>query len=93
MSASKLVWQDGRQTATADFSIPHIGQLKLEVYSAFPGDSRKRTTEECHELAIRHARLLVRNLANELDRISFAPMTYPGSVAQSDESSEHCAVA
>jgi len=46
----------------------------MEVHSALPGDDSKRTYEERHELAIRHARVLVRNLAKELDRSCHRPV-------------------
>ncbi len=51
----------------ASFRI-HVGELTFEVESAFPGGESAHTPEEQRALAVRHARLLVRNLANELDR-------------------------
>ena len=68
MSNSHLTWTDGDRTATANFAIPNVGQLSIEVESALPSDGPGQTPEERKLLAIRHARLPIRNLANRLDR-------------------------
>jgi hypothetical protein len=68
MSNSHLTWTDGDRTATANFTIPYVGQLSIEVESALPGDGSGQTPEERKSLAVRNARLLIRNLANRLDR-------------------------
>jgi hypothetical protein len=64
MKKSKLVWNERDGRAKAAFSISHIGQLSFEVEAELPGQS----PAECHALALRHAKLLVRNLASELER-------------------------
>ena len=66
MRTSRLIWLDGSRNATATFRIPYVGELTIEVEAELPGD--KQTAEERRALAIRHAQLLLRNLANELDR-------------------------
>ena len=68
MSNSNLTWKDGDRTATANFRIPNVGQLSIEVDSALPGNGSGHTAAERKSLAIRHARLLIRNLANQLER-------------------------
>ena len=68
MSASKLVWNETERQAKAAFSIAHVGRLSFEVEAELPGAGARQTPEERHALALRHARLLVRNLANELER-------------------------
>jgi hypothetical protein len=67
MSNSHLTSKNGDRTATADFKIPNVGQLSIEVESALPGNGSRHTAAERKSLAIRHARLLIRNLANQLD--------------------------
>lgn len=58
----------GERDDQAAFSIAHIGRLNLEVEAHWPGAGLGQTPEERHALALRHAKLLVRNLANELER-------------------------
>jgi hypothetical protein len=70
MKKSKLLWTDGSRQATARFSIPYVGELTVEVESELPGADTEQSTAERRALAIRHAKLLLRNLANELDRQS-----------------------
>jgi len=70
MSKSTLQWTDEQQQAKAQFSIPYVGQLTIEVESGLPGSGSTQTPAERKALAIRHAKLLVRNLANELERQS-----------------------
>jgi hypothetical protein len=67
MRQSKLIWKDGRKSARASFSIPLVGELNIEVESQLPGAGSMQSEAERKALALRHARLLVRNLANELD--------------------------
>jgi hypothetical protein len=67
---SKLLWTDGNRQATARFSIPYVGELTIEVESEIPGAEAEQSVAERRALAIRHAKLLVRNLANELERQS-----------------------
>jgi len=68
MKNSNLTWKDGDRTATANFKIPYVGELSIEVESALPGGGSGQTPAERKSLAVRHARLLIRNLANQLDR-------------------------
>jgi hypothetical protein len=42
--------------------------LSIEVEAALPDTGPEQTKEERRSLAVRHARLLIRNLANHLDR-------------------------
>jgi hypothetical protein len=67
-STGKPVWQYGERTAQLTFAIPHVGELSLTVHAALPGAGWRQTPEEQKELAMRHAILLVRNLANVLER-------------------------
>jgi hypothetical protein len=68
MTKKNLRWETGDQVAKAEFSIEHVGILKFEVESKLPGGGTRQTAEERKALALRHAKLLVRNLANELER-------------------------
>jgi hypothetical protein len=70
MKKSRLLWTDEQRQAKAQFSIPYVGQLTIEVESELPGADARQTAAERKALAIRHAKLLVRNLANELERQS-----------------------
>ena len=70
MKKSRLLWTDEQQPAKAEFSIPYVGQLTIEVESELPGTGAEQTPAERKALAIRHAKLLVRNLASELERQS-----------------------
>jgi hypothetical protein len=70
MSKSKLVWTEENHLAKADFTIDHVGRLNFEVASDLPGAGEGQPAEERRALALRHAKLLVRNLANELERQS-----------------------
>jgi hypothetical protein len=69
MKKSKLLWTDENRQAKARFSITYVGELTIEVESEVPGGG-SRNAEERKALAMRHAKLLVRNLANELERQS-----------------------
>ena len=62
MKKSTLLWTDDRQQAKAHFTIPYVGQLTIEVESELPGTDGPQTPAERKALAIRHAKLLVRNL-------------------------------
>jgi hypothetical protein len=68
MSISKLEWNETERSAKAAFSISDVGHLSFEVAAEMPGAGARQTPEERHALALRHAKLLVRNLANELER-------------------------
>lgn len=70
MSRSKLIWSEGDHLAKANFTIDHVGRLNIEVAADFPGAGENQPAEERRALALRHAKLLVRSLANELDRQS-----------------------
>ena len=70
MATQKLVWEQGKRNARASFTIPYVGKLSLEVETQFPGAGDRESPIEHKELALRHAKLLVRNLANALDRQS-----------------------
>lgn len=69
MKKSNLQWTDDDHQAKAQFSIPYVGELTIAVESGVPGTSAQ-TAAERKALAIRHAKLLVRNLASELERHS-----------------------
>jgi len=64
----KLIWQQGERTAKVHYSIPYVGELNLEVSAALPGAGVREPAEEQRDLALRHVRLLLRNLMNALDR-------------------------
>ena len=68
MSNSTFVWNENEGVAKAAFSISQVGRLSFEVEAGLPGAGARQTPEERHALALRHAKLLVRNLANELER-------------------------
>lgn len=68
MSKSKLVWNDGDRLAKAAFTIENIGRVSIEVEAELPGAGPGQSAQERRALALRHARLLVRNLANALER-------------------------
>jgi hypothetical protein len=68
MRQAKFVWKDGAKGAQASFTIPLVGEVSLEVEADLPATGAKQTREQRKALAMRHARLLVRNLVNELDR-------------------------
>jgi hypothetical protein len=68
MSKTKLEWNDGERHSKAAFTIEYVGRVNIEVDSALPGSGARQSPEERHALALRHARLLVRNLANALER-------------------------
>jgi hypothetical protein len=69
MAKKKLHWDGGSdKKIKAHFSIEHVGSLSFEVESTLPGDGSRLTAEEKRALALRHAQLLVRGLAKELDR-------------------------
>ncbi len=68
MATNRIIWKDGDRNTEASFRIPYVGELTIQVESELPGSGTKQTEEERRALAIRHAQLLIRNLANELDR-------------------------
>lgn len=68
MTASTFLWNEDTRVAKAAFSIAQVGRLSFEVEAELPGAGPGQTKEERHALALRHAKLLVRNLANELER-------------------------
>ncbi|WP_119271404.1 hypothetical protein [Taklimakanibacter deserti] len=70
MSKSKLIWSEEDHSAKANFTIDHVGRLNFEVASDLPGAGLDQPAAERRALALRHAKLLVRNLANELERQS-----------------------
>jgi len=70
MSGAKTIWEHGKRISKASFSIPYIGELSLQVEAELPGAGGRLTAEEQKELVLRHARLLVRNFVNLLDRES-----------------------
>jgi len=67
MSNSKLTWNEESKTVKADYQIKHVGNLHFEVDSNLPGGVRQ-SAEEKRALALRHAKLLLRGLATELER-------------------------
>jgi hypothetical protein len=69
MKQSKLVWAEDDGKATAHFSIDFVGDLTIQVQSDLPGTNSGQSPDDKHALAIRHAKLLIRNLASELDRL------------------------
>jgi hypothetical protein len=70
MTKSKLIWSESDHLAKANFTIDHVGRLNFEVASDLPGTGERQPAEERRALALRHAKLLVRNLASELERQS-----------------------
>lgn len=68
MKKSKLLWDSAEKRAKAHFSIENIGTLSFEVEANLPGGGERQTADEKRALALRHARLLVRGLASELER-------------------------
>jgi hypothetical protein len=68
MSATKLEWNDGDRQSKAAFTIEYVGRVNIEVESGLPGSGAGLSREERRALALRHAKLLVRNLANALER-------------------------
>lgn len=68
MSKAKLVWKDSGDLTKADFVIDHVGRLNIEVASDLPASGARLPLPERRALALRHAKLLVRSLANELER-------------------------
>jgi hypothetical protein len=68
MSNSKLTWNEESKTVTADYHIEHVGNLHFEVDSNLPGGGARESEREKRALALRHAKLLVRGLAAELER-------------------------
>ena len=68
MSISKLVWEEGDKLTKAAFTIQNVGRVTIEVESKFPGSGPNRTPDERRAVALRHARLLARNLSNALER-------------------------
>jgi hypothetical protein len=75
MSEGKLSWQQTGHQAKASYSIPYVGEVSLNVEAELPGAGDLQTPEEQKELALRHAKLLVRSLAHELDRQSSLTVT------------------
>jgi hypothetical protein len=69
-SVEKLTWQQGERTAKASYSIPYIGELKVEVHAELPGTGTPELADDQRELALRHVKLLVRNFVSALDRES-----------------------
>lgn len=67
-STGKPVWHYGERTAKLTFTVPYVGEVSVTVHAALPGGGWRQTSEERKELAARHAVLLVRNLANALER-------------------------
>jgi hypothetical protein len=68
MAKTKLHWESVDRIAKAEFSIEHVGSLRFEIDSKPPDDGARQSAEERKALALRHAKLLVRNLASELER-------------------------
>lgn len=68
MSNSKLTWNEENKSVKADYHIEHVGNLHFEVDSNLPGGGVRQSAEERRALALRHAKLLVRGLAAELER-------------------------
>jgi hypothetical protein len=68
MAKSKLVWTESDKATKANFSIPYVGQLNIEVKNNLPGEGSLQTREERKVLGLRHAQLLIRSLGNEIDR-------------------------
>ncbi len=68
MSKARLTWNEEAKSFKADYHIEHVGNIHFEVDSNLPGGGARQTGEEKRALALRHARLLVRGLAAELER-------------------------
>lgn len=67
MSTNRLTWNEETKSFKANYRIEHVGNLHFEVDSNLPGGARQSAAER-KALALRHAKLLVRNLAAELER-------------------------
>jgi hypothetical protein len=68
MSNSKLTWNEESKSFKANYRIEHVGNIHFEVDSNLPGGGARQSPEEKRALALRHAQLLVRGLATELER-------------------------
>jgi hypothetical protein len=68
MSNSKLTWNEESKSFKADYHIEHVGNLHFEVDSNLPRGGDRQSAKEKRALALRHAQLLVRGLAAELER-------------------------
>lgn len=68
MSNSRLTWNEETRSFKADYHIEHVGNIHFEVDSNLPGGGMRQSAEEKRALALRHAKLLVRGLAAELER-------------------------
>ncbi len=67
-SDAKLIWQLGDRTAKLTFAIPNVGELSLTVGAELPGTGVRQMPDEQKRLALRHAKLMLRNLMNALDK-------------------------
>ena len=68
MSNSKLTWNEETKSFKANYHIEHVGNIHFEVDSTLPSGDSKQAAFERKALALRHAKLLVRSLAAELER-------------------------
>jgi hypothetical protein len=70
MAKKKLSWESVERNAKGRFSMENVGSLSFEVESTLPGGAPAQTPDERRVLALRHAQLLLRGLAAELERES-----------------------
>lgn len=68
MSTNRLTWNEETKSFKANYRIEHVGNLHFEVDSNLPGGGVRQSDAERKALALRHAKLLVRSLAAELER-------------------------
>ena len=68
MSTSRLTWNEETKSFKANYHIEHVGNIHFEVDSNLPSGDSKQDAHERKALALRHAKLLVRSLAAELER-------------------------
>jgi len=67
MSMTKLESSDGDRHSKAAFTIEYVRRVNIEVESGLLGSGLGLSPQEHRALALRHAKLLVRNLANALE--------------------------
>lgn len=68
MSKTRLTWNEDTKSFKANYRIEHVGNIHFEVDSNLPGGGARQSVDEKKALALRHAKLLVRSLAAELER-------------------------
>ncbi|WP_119390993.1 hypothetical protein [Taklimakanibacter lacteus] len=68
MGNTRLTWNEETRSFKANYRIEHVGNIHFEVDSNLPGGGARQSGDEKKALALRHAKLLVRSLAAELER-------------------------